>query len=46
MVIYLRLARSEEKAILAEFGDEYAAYRQEVPAFIPRRRHRHRTIQS
>lgn len=50
VVVYLRLARSEEQAILAEFGDDYAAYRQEVPAFIPRRRprhrRRHRTIQS
>jgi protein-S-isoprenylcysteine O-methyltransferase Ste14 len=26
----------EERRLLAAFGDEYAAYRQQVPRFIPR----------
>lgn len=34
--MYVRLARIEERESLAEFGDEYARYMREVPAFIPR----------
>ncbi len=34
---YFLLARSEEKKVIAQFGDEYRAYRQRVPMFIPRR---------
>lgn len=33
--LYVGLARREEKRLLAEFGDRYAAYRQRVPMFIP-----------
>ncbi|HEU4846330.1 MAG TPA: isoprenylcysteine carboxylmethyltransferase family protein [Burkholderiaceae bacterium] len=35
LVVYLRLARAEEKDMLAQFGAEYAAYRQRTPAFFP-----------
>ena len=34
--MYVRLARTEEREALAEFGDEYRAYMAEVPGFIPR----------
>lgn len=34
--MYARLARAEERAALAEFGDAYRAYADRVPAFIPR----------
>ena len=34
--MYVRLARTEERAALAEFGAEYERYRREVPGFIPR----------
>lgn len=34
--MYKRLAKSEEKEVLAEFGEEYSRYMAEVPAFIPR----------
>ena len=34
---YTRLARHEEHDSLARFGDDYARYMREVPAFIPRR---------
>lgn len=33
---YVLLARSEERKMLNEFGDEYRAYRLHVPGFIPR----------
>jgi methanethiol S-methyltransferase len=36
VIMYVRLARSEEHEALAEFGDSYAAYMRAVPAFIPR----------
>lgn len=36
VLAYWLLARNEEKRVLAEFGDEYRAYRQRVPMFIPR----------
>ena len=37
--MYLRLARSEEREALAEFGDAYRRYMAVVPAFIPRISH-------
>ena len=35
--MYVRLARREERESLAEFGEEYAAYEANTPAFLPRR---------
>ncbi len=37
-VMYVMLAKSEEREAIAEFGDTYTAYAANVPAFIPRRR--------
>ena len=34
--MYMRLARTEEREALAEFGNEYARYMREVPGFVPR----------
>ena len=34
---YVMLARSEEKRVLKEFGEEYRIYMEKVPMFIPRR---------
>jgi protein-S-isoprenylcysteine O-methyltransferase Ste14 len=34
--MYVRLARSEEREVAAEFGDAYRRYAQRVPAFVPR----------
>lgn len=34
--VYARLARTEERWALAEFGDEYRRYMARTPAFIPR----------
>ena len=39
---YLRLARREEREVLAKFGDEYRAYMARTPAFVP---HLRRTTQ-
>lgn len=36
VVMYVLLARTEEKEAIAEFGDEYRAYAKHVPAFLPR----------
>ena len=36
VVMYVRLARLEEREALREFGDQYRAYMQRVPAFLPR----------
>ncbi|MCW3767244.1 MULTISPECIES: methyltransferase family protein [Paenarthrobacter] len=36
VIVYLRLARREERAMEAEFGDAYATYRRQVPGFVPR----------
>jgi methanethiol S-methyltransferase len=36
VVMYVRLARMEEREALREFGGEYRAYMQRVPAFLPR----------
>ncbi len=33
--VYGRLAKSEERDMVAAFGSEYAQYRQRTPAFIP-----------
>ncbi len=35
VVMYYRLARSEESEVLAEFGQEYERYMRKVPAFFP-----------
>jgi protein-S-isoprenylcysteine O-methyltransferase Ste14 len=36
VLAYYLLARSEERKVEAEFGDEYREYRKRVPMFIPR----------
>ena len=36
VVMYVRLARMEEREAIAEFGDAYRAYMDRVPGFIPR----------
>jgi len=36
VVMYIRLARIEEREALRKFGDQYRAYIQRVPAFVPR----------
>ncbi len=36
MFMYYRLARREEKEMEAQFGDQYATYRRQVPMFLPR----------
>jgi protein-S-isoprenylcysteine O-methyltransferase Ste14 len=36
VLAYYLLARSEEKKVEKEFGDEYRKYRERVPMFIPR----------
>lgn len=36
--MYARLARREEREVLAEFGDQYARYAEKTPAFFPRLR--------
>lgn len=35
VIVYTRLARTEERWALAEFGDEYRRYMAHTPAFIP-----------
>lgn len=35
ILAYTSLARKEERQMLAKFGDEYRAYQQQVPMFIP-----------
>lgn len=35
-VMYVRLAKSEEREALAQFGETYTAYMRRVPAFIPK----------
>lgn len=40
VVMYVRLARNEEREALAEFGERYRRYMAEVPAFLPRLRRR------
>lgn len=36
VVVYIRLAKREERLALDEFGDEYYRYMQNTPAWIPR----------
>lgn len=36
VVMYVTLAKSEEREAIAEFGDEYRDYKRKVPGFIPR----------
>jgi protein-S-isoprenylcysteine O-methyltransferase Ste14 len=36
VVMYVRLAHTEERYALAEFGSEYERYKRETPAFVPR----------
>ena len=36
VVMYVRLGRIEEREALQEFGEQYRAYMQRVPAFLPR----------
>ena len=36
VVMYVRLARAEERESIARFGDEYRRYMARVPAFFPR----------
>ncbi|HXH13331.1 MAG TPA: isoprenylcysteine carboxylmethyltransferase family protein [Alphaproteobacteria bacterium] len=36
VVMYVRLARREEREVLAEFGETYARYAASTPAFLPR----------
>jgi protein-S-isoprenylcysteine O-methyltransferase Ste14 len=36
VVMYVRLAHSEERDALARFGEAYERYRKAVPAFVPR----------
>jgi len=37
MLAYGLLARSEERRVIEQFGEEYLAYQRQVPMFIPRR---------
>ena len=41
VAVYVRLARSEEREVAAEFGDAWAAYAARTPAFLPRRALQH-----
>ena len=36
IIVYVLLARSEERKMVEQFGEEYRAYRLRVPGFIPR----------
>lgn len=36
VLVYVLLARSEERKMVEQFGEEYRAYQRQVPAFIPR----------
>ena len=36
VVMYVRLAKAEEREAIAEFGDAYRNYMKDVPAFIPK----------
>ncbi|HKI62332.1 MAG TPA: isoprenylcysteine carboxylmethyltransferase family protein [Mariprofundaceae bacterium] len=36
VLVYFLLARSEEKRVLDQFGEEYSAYQRRVPMFFPR----------
>ncbi len=36
VIIYMRLAKNEEKAMIDEFGQAYLAYKAIIPAFVPK----------
>ena len=36
VTMYVKLARREEREVLAEFGDKYRRYKDSTPAFLPR----------
>ena len=36
VAMYVKLARREEREVLAEFGAEYRHYMESTPAFVPR----------
>ena len=36
VVVYMRLAKREEKMVLDEFGEEYRAYMKKTPAWVPK----------
>ena len=36
LVVYLRLAKAEERQAIEQFGDQYIQYRNSTPAFIPK----------
>ena len=38
VLIYVHLARKEEKTMIEKFGDAYRDYQKHVPMFVPRRR--------
>lgn len=44
IVMYARLAKKEEKAMLERFGEEYTEYMKQVPAFIPKKLIRFRDL--
>ncbi|MDD4227141.1 MAG: isoprenylcysteine carboxylmethyltransferase family protein, partial [Mariniphaga sp.] len=35
VLVYVRLARKEEKKVIEKFGEEYLEYRRHVPMFLP-----------
>ncbi len=35
LIVYIRLAKQEEKLVRAEFGEEYDEYTKQVPDFLP-----------
>jgi protein-S-isoprenylcysteine O-methyltransferase Ste14 len=45
VLAYYRLARKEERAMLARFGEEYRTYIQRVPMFLPTVRHLSQLVQ-
>ena len=38
VIMYVRLARAEERDAITTFGGDYGAYKRRVPGFIPRLR--------
>ena len=36
VAMYVKLARREEREVLAEFGEQYRRYMSTTPAFLPR----------
>lgn len=43
VVVYLRLARTEEREVAARFGDDWLTYAERTPAFLPRPGRTHST---